>query len=220
MIGRRIWDLFPHARETDFGKTFVRARETGRSVHFEAFYPEPLKAWIECRCYPSQLGLSVYFQDITERKRIDEALRKSEARFRKLFESDMMALSIPDRFGAFREGNNELLRLTGYSREDLEAGLVRWDIMTPPEYREIDIAHIQEAAERGSCTPYEKEYIRKDGSRVPILCGYALLEGSEDELHRLCSGSDPAEASGDGASEERKDLSHGGRVGPVWDLGV
>ena len=63
----------------------------------------------------------------------------------------------------------------------LEAGRVRWDTMTPPEYAEVDRAHIAEAAERGSCTPYEKEYIRKDGSRVPILCGYALLEGSQDE---------------------------------------
>jgi PAS domain S-box-containing protein len=53
--------------------------------------------------------------------------------------------------------------------------------MTPPEYAEVDRFHIAEAAERRSCSPYEKEYIRKDGTRVPILCGYALLEGSEDE---------------------------------------
>jgi PAS domain S-box-containing protein len=53
--------------------------------------------------------------------------------------------------------------------------------MTPPEYADLDASHIKEAAERGSCTPYEKEYIRKDGTRVPIFCGYALLEDSEDE---------------------------------------
>ena len=181
MVGKRIWDLFPQALETDFGKKYIRATETGQPLHFEAFYPEPLNAWIECRCFPSHLGLSVYFQDITERKQIEEALRTSESRFRKLFESDMIGICIPDRFGAFRESNDELLRMTGYTREDLEAGQVRWDTMTPPEYREIDIAHIQQAAERGSCTPYEKEYIRKDGSRVPIFCGYALLEGSRDE---------------------------------------
>jgi PAS domain S-box-containing protein len=71
--------------------------------------------------------------------------------------------------------------MTGYTRSDQDAGLVRWDTMTPPEYADLDAAHIREAAQRGSCTPYEKEYIRKDGSRVPILCGYALLEGSQDE---------------------------------------
>jgi PAS domain S-box-containing protein len=74
-----------------------------------------------------------------------------------------------------------LLRFTGYTREDQEAGLVRWDTMTPPEYTEIDRVHILEATQRGSCTPYEKEYIRKDGTRVPIICGYAQLDGSRDE---------------------------------------
>ena len=119
--------------------------------------------------------------DITERKVAEAALRRSESRFRKLSEADMMGICIPDRFGGFSEGNDEFLRIVGYDREDLQAGRVRWDIMTPPEYAALDSERIAEAAERGSCTPYEKEYIRKDGSRVPIWCGYALLEGSRDE---------------------------------------
>ena len=80
----------------------------------------------------------------------------------------------------------ELLRLTGYTNADQEAGLVRWDVMTPAEYAELDAEHIKEALERGSCTPYEKEYIRKDGTRVPIMCGYALLEDSGMSLLGLC----------------------------------
>ena len=111
----------------------------------------------------------------------EDALFASESRFRKLSESGMLGIAIPDRFGGFHEGNDEFLRIVGYSRADLEAGLVRWDVMTPPEYAALDNEHIAEAAERGSCTPYEKEYIRKDGTRVPILCGYALLEGSQDQ---------------------------------------
>ena len=121
------------------------------------------------------------FVDITELKRVQRELRTSESRFRRLWESDLMGIGIPDRFGGFRESNDEFLRIVGYTREDMEAGRVRWDTMTPAEYAELDQIHIVEAAQRGSCTPYEKEYIRKDGSRVPILCGYALLEGSHDQ---------------------------------------
>jgi PAS domain S-box-containing protein len=181
MIGKSQWDLFPHARDTEFGRQYEEAVSTGAPRHFDAFYPEPLNTWFECHCYPSDHGVSIYFRDVTDQKRTETALRASESRFRKLFEADLMGVAIPDRFGAFRESNDELLRMTGYTREDQNAGLVRWDTMTPPEYADLDRAHIAEAAERGSCTPYEKEYIRKDGSRVPILCGYALLEGSKDE---------------------------------------
>jgi PAS domain S-box-containing protein len=181
MIGRTQWELFPRAADSEFGRQYREALETGLPRHFDSFYPDPLNTWFECHCYPSEHGVSIYFRDVTKKKETERALRVSESRFRKLFESDMMGVAIPDRFGAFRESNDELLRMTGYTRADQDAGLVRWDTMTPPEYAGLDAAHIQEAAERGSCTAYEKEYIRKDGSRVPILCGYALLEGSQDE---------------------------------------
>ncbi len=181
VLGKVVWDLFPHAFDTKFHDGLTRAMETRQPVHFEEFYPEPLNIWVECNCYPTDRGLAVLFHDITERVRTSQALGESESRFRKLFESQMIGIAIPDRFGGFKEGNDELLRMTGYTREDLEAGRVRWDVMTPPEYHPLDVLHIAEAAERGACTPYEKEYIRKDGTRVPILCGYALLEGSQDE---------------------------------------
>jgi len=181
IVGTRVGDTFRENRTNLIGQSYRHAIETGQPVHVEEFSFAPLNKWFESNCYPSPDGLTVYFRDISERKRTDKALRDSESRFRQLFNSSMMGVCIPDRFGAFKEGNDELLRITGYTREDLIAGAVRWDTMTPPEYAALDALHIEEAAVRGSCTPYEKEYIRKDGSRVPILCGYALLEGSQDE---------------------------------------
>jgi PAS domain S-box-containing protein len=181
IIGTRVGDTFEENKTNLIARSYRQSLQTGQPVHVEEFSISPLNKWFESNCYPSPDGLTVYFRDITERKRTEAALRVSESRFRQLFNSTLMGIAFPDRFGGFKEGNDELLRITGYTRDDLMAGLVRWDIMTPPEYQELDAFHIEEAAIHGSCTPYEKEYIRKDGSRVPILCGYALLEGSKDE---------------------------------------
>jgi len=181
-VGKVVWDLFPEALQAEFGREYRLAVETGKPRHFDALLPGPLNVWLECHCYPTEQGLSVYFRNVTEQKITEKALRVSESRFRKLFESDLMGIGMPDRFGGFSDCNEELLRLTGYTRADQEAGLVRWDLMTPAEYKDVDAAHIKEALERGSCTPYEKEFIRNDGTRVPILCGYALLQDFGDEF--------------------------------------
>ncbi len=181
LLGGCLWELFPGSKESVFGQGYQEAVSTGKPTHFEGYYGAPVRRWLQCHCYPSDEGLSVYFHDVTERRVAEEALRESQARFQKLYDANLIGICYPDRHGAFSDGNEEFLRIVGYSREELAAGMVRWDTMTPPEYAEVDRFHIAEAAERSSCSPYEKEYIRKDGTRVPILCGYALLEGSQDE---------------------------------------
>ncbi|WP_179228330.1 hybrid sensor histidine kinase/response regulator [Leptolyngbya ohadii] len=117
---------------------------------------------------------------LAEDLRVEQiALKQSEARFRRLVESNIIGVILADPSGAIIEANDEFLEMIGYSREDLHNGLVRWSNMTPPEYQEQDQRVIQELQNTGRCTPFEKEYIRKDSSRIPVLIGAAVLEGKQ-----------------------------------------
>jgi PAS domain S-box-containing protein len=128
---------------------------------------------------PCSIGV---IEDITDRKLATEALRHNESQLRRLFEANLIGVAYSTAEGAFLDGNDEFLRIVGYERADLVAGRVRWKDMTPARYAPGDHSGIAEARRRGACTPYEKEYIRKDGSPVPVLIGYALLEGSDDHF--------------------------------------
>jgi len=111
------------------------------------------------------------------RKHAEDELRQSEARYRRVVESNMLGILYWELSGKITGANDAYLNMVGYTREDLAAGRMRWTDMTPPEFREIDEKSFQDMAASGVCGAFEKEYIRKDGSRVPILIGRALLEG-------------------------------------------
>ncbi len=120
------------------------------------------------------VGVSKVARDITARKRID-------IRFQRLVESNMHGVIFWKSNGQIIEANNAFLGMVGYSREDLEAGRIDWVAMTPPEFVDRDQLALKELAAKGSCTPFEKEYIRKDGSRLPIMLGAATFEDSPEE---------------------------------------
>jgi PAS domain S-box-containing protein len=103
--------------------------------------------------------------DITARKRAEEALRASEARLQRSFSIDTVGVIFFDLAGTIRDANDAFLRMGGYSREDLAAGRLRWDELTPPEFREVTLLSRQELLTRGENTPYEKQYRRPDGTR-------------------------------------------------------
>ena len=100
--------------------------------------------------------------------------------FRAFFHSDVMGTVLGDIHGIVQEANDEFLRVAGYSREELSAGRIRWADLTPPEFRERDEAGIAEAKRRRAVAPYEKQYIRKDGSRTWVLVGYIMV-GEQQE---------------------------------------
>ncbi len=96
-------------------------------------------------------------------------LHEREARIHRLVESNIIGILFWDAHGAISDANEAFLQIVGYSRQDLLSGNMQWARMTLPEYREADAQAMQELKRTGSITRYEKELIRKDGHRVPVI---------------------------------------------------
>jgi PAS domain S-box-containing protein len=104
-----------------------------------------------------------------------------EAKIRRLVDANIIGICIWNFEGRIIEANDAFLRIVGYGREDLVSGRVSWREVTPDEWRAADEQALAEIVARGICEPFEKEYLRKDGSRVPVLVGAASLEARSDE---------------------------------------
>jgi PAS domain S-box-containing protein len=114
--------------------------------------------------------------DVTGRKRAEGALRESEAKIQRLVDSNIIGIFIWDFDGRILEANDEFLRMVGYDREDLLTGSIWWTDLTPPDWRDRNNARIEQQKSSGRFESFEKEFTRKDGSRVPILIGGATFE--------------------------------------------
>jgi len=108
------------------------------------------------------------------------SLQAREARIRRLVDSSIIGIVFWGMDGSISDANEAFLQMVGYSREDLLAGDVRWERMTLPEYKAIDADKLAEVRATRTSTPYEKEFQRKDGSRVPVLIGAVLFDDSPD----------------------------------------
>jgi PAS domain S-box-containing protein len=96
---------------------------------------------------------------------------RSESRLRSVFDSNMVGIIFWNETGDITEANDAFLHTVRYTREDLELGKISWKEMTPPEYAREDARAVEEIHTTGTCTPYEKQLLRKDGTRVPVLVG-------------------------------------------------
>jgi PAS domain S-box-containing protein len=122
---------------------------------------------------------------VSERQKAEaevrELARGLEAKIRRLVEANVVGIVMWNLEGVLTGANDAFLRMVQYDREDLASGRVRWTELTPAEWRGDDEHAIADLKANGIFQPFEKEYLRKDGSRVPVLLGGALLEGSGRE---------------------------------------
>jgi PAS domain S-box-containing protein len=116
-----------------------------------------------------------------ENTRLYRDLEEREARIRRLVDANIIGIYVWNLEGEIIEANEAFLHMVAYSREDLLSGRVHWRDLTPVEWRDRDDRVVAELKTTGTCQPFQKEYYRKDGSRVPVLLGAAMFEGSGNE---------------------------------------
>ncbi|HEX7578686.1 MAG TPA: PAS domain S-box protein, partial [Thermoanaerobaculia bacterium] len=189
MVGTTV-ERYTFPEDSDEFRRHMDARRRGVPEQYERRFRR--KDGTECWCLVSGApildsdgrfaGSFGMFTDVTERKRAEKEIRKSEERFRRLFDSNTIGITVADFSGQILESNDFYLAMVGYTREDLLSGLVRWDDMTPAEHRKKDEIAVEQLKRTGVAQPYEKVLIRKDGTRVPALIGIATLEASEGSI--------------------------------------
>ena len=123
--------------------------------------------------------------EVSEREKAEaevrELARGLEAKIRRLVEANVVGIVMWSLDGVIAGANDAFLRMVQYDRDDVASGRVRWTELTPAEWYSHDERALAELKATGIFQPFEKEYVRKDGSRVPVLLGGALFEGNRDE---------------------------------------
>jgi two-component system CheB/CheR fusion protein len=114
-------------------------------------------------------------EDITERKAVEDALRAGEHRLRRVVETEVVGVLFFDDDGRIVDANDTFLQMTGFTRDDVAAGELTWQKLTPLEHADATAAQLARLASTGRLGPYEKEYFRKDGSRIWMMIASSSL---------------------------------------------
>ncbi len=127
-------------------------------------------------------GIVHTMSDITKRKHAEEALHQAHVRLRSFVDSNIVGVAVAGSEGQIFEANDYYLNLIGFTRAEFERGEINWRAITPPEWLSVDEKAIAELHEHGACTQYEKEYVRRDGTRVSVLIIDAMLPGPGEQI--------------------------------------
>ena len=213
-VGRHVSLLYP-AADTAVARLEEELARATREGHFgtedwcirrdgERFWANVITMALKDESGQLQ-GFARIARDFSERHARDEELRRDQARQRLLPPENAVAGLISGEFDRIPEANDAFLQMVGYTREDVTAGRLHWPDLSPPEYFALDELAHEEALRFGACTPFEKELIRKDGSRVHVRVATAVLQLSPFRWVSLVSDLSDREES---RADDGRDPSH------------
>jgi PAS domain S-box-containing protein len=160
-----------------------------------------------------------------ENARLYSDVAEREAKIRRLVDANIIGIFISSRKGDIIEANDAFLKMMGYDREDIAAGNLRLADLTPPEWRASAALALVGIDTTGAVQPYEKEYLRKDGSRVPVLIGSAAFDEQRDQgVAFVLDLTERKRAEAEARESERRyreaqlELAHANRVATMGQL--
>ncbi len=122
------------------------------------------------------VGGVVVFGDVTEQHLLEQQLQDSERKLRSLVESNIFGMIVSDAQGRIYEANECFAQMLGYSRDELLSETFNWHQLTPPDYQDAQARITQTILSTGALPPLERECLRKDGGRVPVLVGATMID--------------------------------------------
>jgi PAS domain S-box-containing protein len=159
---------------------------------------------------------------IAAREKAETAVRELanglKAKIRCLVDGNIIGICTWNLESRIIEANEAFLRIVGYDREDLMSGGLSWRELTPDKWRAADEQALAEIAATGRCEPFEKEYLRKDGSCVSVLVGAALLEGRRDEGVAFALDLTERKRAEDALHQAQMELAHVTRVATLGEM--
>ena len=159
-----------------------------------------------------------------ENVQLHNDLQERDRKICRLVDFNIIGVIIWELEGRILEANDAFLRIVGYDREDLAAGRLNRKMLTPSEGHELDDRNVADMKQIGTIPPFEKEYVRKDGSRVPVLVGGAMFEESRHGVGFALDLTELNRAEAEARENERRyrdalmELAHAHRITTMGQL--
>src|SRR5712672_2726442 len=153
-----------------------------------------------------------------ENSRLYRELQEREAKIRRLVDANVVGVLISNVDGHVVEANDAFLDMVGFTRDDLASGRIKWTDLTPPEWQAVSQRAVEQLRATGSADLFEKEYFRKDGTRVPVLVAAAALAGTPAQTVVFVVDLRERKAADEALLRAREELARVTRVSTVGEL--